>query len=207
MSPLYTFLKYCENSRLQKKILDCGAGGKEPPLYIFHLLGYTSHGVDISEEQLKKARDFCDQKRVELNIRKGDMRNLPFENCSFSFVYSHDTIFHMPKKEVATAIKEMRRVLRRDGLLFVNFASTQHSGFGVGREVEAGEFIQNGKHGEVLISYYEDNEPDPLFRGFEILSKEKRIVELSRSGARALGFIVDTQKHIYASLDYFAKKK
>jgi SAM-dependent methyltransferase len=78
MSPLYTFLKYCENSRLPKEILDCGAGGKEPPLYIFHLLGYGSHGVDISEEQLKKARDFCDKKGVELDTRKGDMRNLPF---------------------------------------------------------------------------------------------------------------------------------
>jgi len=207
MSPLYTFLKYCENSRLQKKILDCGAGGKEPPLYIFHLLGYSSYGVDISEEQLKKARNFCDKKMVELNIRKGDMRNLPFDDCSFSFVYSYDTIFHMPKKEVAIAIEEMRRVLRREGLLFVNFVSTQHSGFGVGQEVGAGEFIQNGKHGEVFISYYEDNEPDLLFHGFEILSKEKRIVELTPSGARALGFTVDTQKRIYASLDYFARKK
>jgi ubiquinone/menaquinone biosynthesis C-methylase UbiE len=207
MSPLYTFLKYCENSRLQKEILDCGAGGKEPPLYIFHLLGYSSHGVDISEEQLKKARDFCGKKRVKLNIRKGDMRNLPFENCSFSFVYSYDTIFHMSKKEVVTAIEEMRRVLRREGLLFVNFVSTRHSSFGVGQEVGAGEFIQSGKHGKVFMSYYEDNEPDPLFHGFEILSKEKRIVELTRSGARALGFTVDAEKYIYASLDYFARKK
>ena len=89
----------------------------------------------------------------------------------------------------------------------MNFVSTQHSDFGVGQEAGRGEFIQNGKHGEVFISYYEENEPDPLFHGFEILSKEKRIVELTRSGAHALGFAGDAQKHIYASLDYFAKKK
>jgi cyclopropane fatty-acyl-phospholipid synthase-like methyltransferase len=97
MSPLYTFLRYCERSSLPKEILDCGAGGEDPPLYIFHSLGCTSHGVEISEEQLKKARGFCDAKGIELNIRRGDMRTLPFEGCSFSFVYSYDTVFHMPK--------------------------------------------------------------------------------------------------------------
>jgi ubiquinone/menaquinone biosynthesis C-methylase UbiE len=97
MSPLYTFLRYCERSSLPKEILDCGAGGEDPPLYIFHSLGCTSHGVEISEEQLKKARGFCDAKGIELNIRRGDMRTLPFEDCSFSFVYSYDTVFHMPK--------------------------------------------------------------------------------------------------------------
>jgi len=56
MSPLYTFLRYCESSKLEKEILDCGAGGKEPPLYIFHQFGYKTHGVDISEEQVEKAQ-------------------------------------------------------------------------------------------------------------------------------------------------------
>jgi len=207
MSPLYTFLGYCERSSLPKEILDCGAGGEDPPLYIFHSLGYTSHGVDISEEQLKKTRGFCDSKGIELNIRKGDMRTLPFEDCSFSFVYSYDTVFHMPKKEVAVAVEEMKRVLRREGLLFVNFVSTQHSGFGAGQKVGPGEFVQNGRHGKVFISYYEDNEPDTLFNGLEILSKEKRIVELTSKGVCALGFTVKSQKYIYASLDYFARKK
>jgi hypothetical protein len=108
---------------------------------------------------------------------------------------------------VAVAVEEMKRVLRREGLLFVNFVSTQHSGFGAGQKVGPGEFVQNGRHGKVFISYYEDNEPDTLFNGFEILSKEKRIVELTSKGVRALEFTVNSQKHIYASLDYFARKK
>ena len=61
MTPLYTFLKYCENSKLKKEILDCGAGGKNPPLYIFHLFGYKTHGVDISEEQVRKAQPIIEE--------------------------------------------------------------------------------------------------------------------------------------------------
>lgn len=204
---LFLFLRLCERSKLEKEILDCGAGGEKPPLYIFHLFGYKTHGIDISEEQVKKASAFCEKKGIDLGIRKGDMRNLPFEDRSISFVYSYDTIFHMPKKEVSVAMEEMKRVLRKEGLLFVNFVSTEHSGYGKGQEVGAGEFIQNGRYGKVFISYYEEDEPDQYFNGLEILCKEKRIREFTRRGARALGFNVDVKKHVYASLNYVTKKK
>lgn len=204
---LFLFLRLCERSKLEKEILDCGAGGETPPLYIFHLFGYKTQGIDISEEQVKKARAFCEEKGIDLGIRKGDMRNLPFEDRSISFVYSYDTIFHMPKRAVSVAMDEMKRVLRKEGLLFVNFVSTEHSGYGKGQEVGAGEFVQNGSHGKVFISYYEKNEPDQYFNGLEMLCKDKRIREITRKGALALGYHVDVKEHVYASLDYVAKKR
>ena len=207
MTPLYTFLKYCENSKLKKEILDCGAGGKNPPLYIFHLFGYKTHGVDISEEQVRKAHEFCNEKGIELGIQKGDMRNLPFEDHSISFIYSYDTIFHMSKREIANAVEEMKRVLKKEGLLFVNFVSFEHNGFGKGQKIGLGEFLQNGCNEKVLISYYKDYEPDQYFDCLEILCKERRIMEFTRSGTRALGFNVDKKKHVYASLDYIVRKK
>lgn len=194
MSPIYTFLRYCENSKLEKEILDCGSGGKESPLYIFHQFGYKTHGVDISEGQVEKARAFCKEKGIDLGIRMGDMQNLPFEDLSISFVYSFDTIFHMPKKDIVVAIEEMKRVLRKNGLLYVNFVSTEHSAFGKGQKVGEGEFIQNGRHGKILLSYFRDDEPDQHFRGFEILCKQKRIMEFTRSGARAIGFDANRKK-------------
>jgi len=207
MSPLYTFLRYCENSKLEKEILDCGAGGKAPPLYIFYLSGYKTHGVDISEKQIKKTRAFCEEKGIDLGLRKGDMRNLSFKNGSISFVYSYDTIFHMPKKEIAIAMDEMKRVLKKHGLLFVNFVSTEHGGFGKGQEVGNGEFMQNGHFGEILLAYHKDNEPDQYFNGLDILCKQRRVMKFTGDGARALGFNVDSDEHVYASLDYFARKK
>lgn len=207
MSPILTFLKYCENSKLEKEILDCGAGGERPPLHLFYLHGFKTHGIDISEEQVAKANAFCKEKGIDLDIRKGDMRSLPFEDNVVSFVYSYDTIFHMRKKDVALAMEEMKRVLKKKGLIFVNFVSTEHSTFGKDERVGPGEFMQSGHHGKVLISYYEDDEPDPYFGGLEILCKQKRIMGFTRSGARALGFNVNHKRHVYASLDYFARKK
>lgn len=66
---LYTFLLYCNGSGLERKILDCGAGGKLPPLAIFKEQGYETHGIDISEKQIAFAKEFEKKHGLELNIK------------------------------------------------------------------------------------------------------------------------------------------
>jgi len=196
---LLLFLRFCEDSKLERKILDCGAGGRMPPLYIFHMFGYKTQGVDISEEQIRKARAFCEEKGVDLGIKKGDMRHLPFEDSSFGFTYSHDTICHMTKKEIAIAMGEMKRVLKKDGLLYVNFFSTEDSRFGEGEKVGDGEFVHDEHGGKELHSYFKDDEPDRFFVGLEILAKQKRVLETSATESE--------KKKVRAYLDYIARKK
>ncbi|MHC4695882.1 MAG: class I SAM-dependent methyltransferase, partial [Planctomycetota bacterium] len=87
--PLYTFLSYCDDNPMEKEILDCGAGGSEPPLALFFEHGYKTHGIDISEKQLQKAWKFCKDNGMELDISAGDMRELPFADESMSYVYSY----------------------------------------------------------------------------------------------------------------------
>lgn len=182
--PLYGFLRECNASPLEKVILDCGAGGDNPPLALFYEYTYTTYGIDISDEQLELAHAFCRENNMELNITKGDIRCIPFEDESLSFVYSINTICHLTKKDTATTVKEMERVLKREGLCFVNFVSVDDVMFGQGKKVGKGEFIQEedwypgiAKEGHVC-SYYEDEEPDEYFHNFEIIRKEKRISEL-----------------------------
>ncbi len=85
---LYKFLDYCNEIELEKNILDCGAGGANPPLSIFLGAGYKTYGIEISESQIKKAKSFSDKHMLELNISKGDMRKLPFQDKSISYIYS-----------------------------------------------------------------------------------------------------------------------
>ena len=121
--PIYTFLSYCNDSPLEKEVLDCGAGGRKPPLAVFFGNGFKTYGVDISPEQIASAQEFARQHRMDLDIRRADMRKLPFDDESMSFVYSHDSICHMTKADVTVAMDEIHRVLRRDGLGYVNFLS------------------------------------------------------------------------------------
>ena len=49
---LYSFLKECNKSSLEKIILDCGAGGTVGPLVIFHEYGFKTFGIDISDSAI-----------------------------------------------------------------------------------------------------------------------------------------------------------
>ncbi|MHA1221258.1 MAG: class I SAM-dependent methyltransferase, partial [Candidatus Heimdallarchaeota archaeon] len=72
-TPLYSFLWFIERHdlNLEKKILDCGAGGRLPPLTMFNEFGFKTHGIDISKNQIKHANDYSNTKGMTLNIVEG----------------------------------------------------------------------------------------------------------------------------------------
>ena len=105
--PIYKFLHFTEESGLEKNILDCGAGGNLPPLLLFYQYGYQTAGIDISRESLERADKFTEEHGIDLNIIPGDMRELEFNDQSFSFAYSYNSIFHLNKEEIKHSINEI----------------------------------------------------------------------------------------------------
>lgn len=180
---LYTFLLYCNGSDLEKKILDCGAGGKLPPLAIFKEYGYETHGIDISMNQVQSANEFEKKHGIKLNIKEGNMLSIPYADESISFVFSYNSIFHMSKEDIEKVVKEIHRVLPKEGLAFINFPTVHDWRSKIGEKVREGEYLQE-EHGEkILHSYFEVDEPEKYFNGFSIIYKENRI----RNGFRRDG--------------------
>jgi len=173
---LFTFLLYCNSVGAEKTILDCGAGGMLPPLGIFKDQGYETKGIDNSEKALNFAKQFEEEKGYDLGIQHGDMKKMDFEDESFGFSYSYNTIFHMSKKEIKTALGEMKRVTQHGGLIFVNFVSSQDERCGMGECVGQGEYLEL-EHGEqVLHSYFEESEAETFFEALDlkVIYKEVR---------------------------------
>ena len=200
-TPLYKFLRYCNDSLLDKTVLDCGAGGDDPPLRLFRESGYKTVGIEISEVSLNETRKFCKEFGLRLNMFKGDMRKLPFKNETFSFVYSYNAIHMMSKKNVAVAMSEIQRVLKTNGLCFVNFVSADEPPHAGAVEINKGEFFKRdipwqGVKCPNIDSYFEDDEPDVYFSNFKVVHKEKRIIER----------IIEGKKVLQAYIDYIAKK-
>ncbi|GKX66400.1 class I SAM-dependent methyltransferase [Inconstantimicrobium mannanitabidum] len=174
---LYTFLLYCNDTYLNKEVLDCGAGGNIPPLAIFSEQGYKTYGIDISSDQISRAKKFEEKNNLNLAIKQGDMRSLPFKDGSISFIYSYNSIFHMRKEEIRKVIKEIHRVLPLGGLAFINFASTNDWRSTIGECVGQGEYLQEENGQKILHSYFAENEAEKYFEGFKIIYKENRIRE------------------------------
>jgi ubiquinone/menaquinone biosynthesis C-methylase UbiE len=126
------------------------------------------------------------------------MKELPYEDNSISFIYSYNSIFHMSKKEIEKAIIEIRRVLSVGGLTFINFASIHDQRSCDGKQVGKGEYLQMERGEDVLHSFFDDNEAETYFQGFDILYKENRVREgrTQNGGKVRLGFI-----------DYILEKK
>lgn len=174
---LYKFLSYCEQTEgLSKNILDCGAGGNMPPLALFQSFGYNPHGIEISDFNINRARKFEQEHGVNLNITKGDMRALPFEDESMSFAYSYNSIFHMTKDDIRKSVEEIKRVLVPGGLCFINFLTHQNDEYGKGEEVGEGEFLQDEGDERIIHSYHTEAETDKLFDDMKILFKEDRVL-------------------------------
>lgn len=169
------YLQRADVSRLNRKVLECGAGGRYPPLALFYERGYQPYGIDISDNRIELANAFCREHSMQLNIIKGDMRDIPFDNEVFSFVYECDSMCHLTKKDTDVTIKEMTRVLKKGGYLSVGFMTLDCWPLD-GEERNPGEFWVHIGGKEVVHSYFADDEPDQYFTDLEIVWKEKRTV-------------------------------
>ncbi|WP_379140228.1 class I SAM-dependent methyltransferase [Paenibacillus sp. sgz500992] len=175
--PLYRYLSFCNESDLERTVLDCGAGGDSPPLGLFAQYGYVASGIDCNPEQIDIAQTWAAEKGYELDIQQGDMRQLAFDDESFSFVYSYNSIFHMRKLEVAQSIEEMKRVLKPGGIMFVNFLTVNDFRCGEGGDLGQNQYEQFDDDLPVIHSYYTATEPDELFSGMKLLYKEDRVLQ------------------------------
>lgn len=191
-TPVYSFLSLIHADQPQdetggkKKLLDCGAGGPVPPVALFVQHGFEGWGIDASDEQLKRAQDFCEEQGIHLHLRKGDMRHMPFEAETFDYVYEHYSMCHLSKRDTALAIGEMYRVLKKKGLCFLGIISLDSWPKSLfGQEREPGEFWGKECGDELTLhSMFTDEEADQLVSAWEILSKEKRVTYLRDEAAR-----------------------
>lgn len=158
------------------KILDCGAGGPVPPAALFAQHGFEAFGIDVSEAQLALAKEFCAAQGIDVDLRQGDMRALPFGDESFDYVFEQYAMCHLSKTDTVKAVSEMRRVLKPGGTAFLGVISTDSwpkSFFG--EEKVPGEFWMM-EDGEVARhSMFTDAEAEALVAGWKMTVKTKQV--------------------------------
>ncbi len=170
---IYNFLRIADSNPSKKRILDCGAGGPDPKIAIFNEYGYEIHGIDIDDDQIKDAKEFAKKHKIKLNIMKADMREIPFEDRYFGFVFSYLSLVHLSKSDIGIAINEIHRVLQKDGLCYINFLSKEDKWYDKSQASSPGEIKTEHNGVEEFHSYFDDNEADKYFGNFEIIYKAK----------------------------------
>lgn len=98
----------------QKRMLDCGCG---TGLYVLALLadGVDAWGIEYDEAKVSEFRRLHPDKAERVMV--GDVQGIAFEDESFHVALANEVLEHVP--DDALGLREMRRVLRPGGTLFV----------------------------------------------------------------------------------------
>lgn len=104
-------LKYIKPTEGQRVLeVGCGAGN-----VLEQIVGADLTGIDLSEHLLEKARV---RLRHRARLLKADAASLPFDDGWFGVVYCTEVLEHV--LDPRAVIREMRRVLRPDGVAVVS---------------------------------------------------------------------------------------
>jgi len=97
-------------------ICDLGCGPGQIARYL-HRQGVKTLGVDLSPKMVAAAQRL----NPEIHFHQGDMLALPDADNSWGGIAAFYCIIHIPREQVADALREMRRVLKPGGILLVTF--------------------------------------------------------------------------------------
>lgn len=98
-------------SESKKKFLDLGCGlGRHSIL--FGKNGFEVLCFDISEEAIKRTKEWAENLKLKLDYKVGDMLKLPYESNSIDCILCRNVISHTDTDGVKQIIKELERVLR-----------------------------------------------------------------------------------------------
>ena len=123
------FLKACANLNeimvkqasihRESRVLDLGCGNGNTATWLCKTCECQVTGVDLSGVRIGNAQDSLSAQpreiRERLAFEKASATDLPYEDRTFTHVWSQATIYHIHDKELA--LREAYRVLATDGIL------------------------------------------------------------------------------------------
>ncbi len=97
-------------------ICDMGSGPGQIARYL-HRQGVDTLGVDLSARMVAEAQRL----NPEVPFHQGDMLSLPDADNSWGGIAAFYCIIHIPREQIVDALREMKRVLKPNGVLLITF--------------------------------------------------------------------------------------
>lgn len=134
-------------------VLDVGCGTGTLALVAKKRVGNTGrvHGIDPAPKQINRARAKASRQGLSVDFQLGVIERLPFPDRTFEVAQSTFMIDHVPEDLQRQGFKEIARVLKSGGRLFILITGSvqelavlmREAGFS---QVETGETEMRGNH-------------------------------------------------------------
>ncbi len=114
------FIKQLCKDKVNGKILECGCFPGKWLICFSKELKMKPYGIDLLP--VEYTTSFMEKYNIKAIIKKADVRKIPFKDNTLDVVYSFGLIEHFENHK--DVIKEMSRVLKKDGILITSWPNT-----------------------------------------------------------------------------------
>ncbi len=156
-----------------QKILDVGSGtGRH--LIFFSKKGFEIYGFDASPKAISIAKEWLAEENLNVKIKLNRMEaKFPYADNFFDAVISIQVIHHNKMKDILMTVREIERVLRKGGVIFITFPRLEGRG-GLDdwklKEVERGTYIpQAGQEKGLPHHFFTMEEIHDVYSSFNLL--------------------------------------
>ncbi|NEP42506.1 MAG: methyltransferase domain-containing protein [Okeania sp. SIO2H7] len=97
------------------RLLEIGSGNGNAAIWIAKQTGCEVVGLDLSDTHIENSRKKAEENpSLRLSFEKVSATDMPFDDASFTHVWSQATLYHIHER--ALALKEIYRVLQKGGI-------------------------------------------------------------------------------------------
>lgn len=105
-----------------KDILDFGCGLGRHSIY-FAKQGFNVKAFDLSEDGVEHLKKWAREEKLHVEVEVLDMLSLSYEAESFDTIFSYHVISHTDTKGMVQIMKEIERILKPGGEIFLTLCS------------------------------------------------------------------------------------
>jgi len=105
-----------------RSLLDLGCGLGRHSIYMASH-GFDVTAVDLSEYGINNLNEWAKKEKLNIKSCVSNMLSLPFENNSFDCMIAYNVIYHTDTNGFIETLKEIKRVLKPQGELYITLIS------------------------------------------------------------------------------------
>ncbi|MBE3092521.1 MAG: class I SAM-dependent methyltransferase [Actinobacteria bacterium] len=152
-------------------VLDLGCGIGRNALYMART-GFNVHAFDLSKEGLSQLSKEAKLQNLNIQIKIGDMLNLPYSNNFFDCLLAFHSIYHTDYDGLKRVISEIYRVLKKNGEIYVTLNSKESDAWITFSDKRINNYtLIKTEAGEIDVphTYLDYNDATGLLSNFKIL--------------------------------------
>lgn len=178
----------------RRRALDLGCGPGRHALFLARQ-GFEVSAFDLADDGLAELRHRAEAEALRIDVRRGDMLELPYPDASFDCLVAFHAIYHTDLAGLRRALAEIHRVLAPGGEAFVTLNSQESDAYRdpAWKRLDEHTLIKTeGPEVEIPHTYVTHEELPGLLAAFEVRSVQQLIDD--RDGRRHAHFFLQLRR-------------